>query len=451
MKKFKFTVVLLFVFGGIVVFLADRHTVNVVKSFSSGPPAGFTGGPGENSCSACHSGDVGNGQFAILSAPAVYQAGQTYAIQVRHVNANPTRLRWGFQLTAIDGSESGAGTFASLSPETQAISANGRSYIQQTLSGSAGGQTGGALWTFNWTAPLANVGPVTFYAAGNQANNDGRSDGDEIYLTSVTSSGTGGTPTPTATSTATPTATPTVTPTPQGFESDVAPRPNGDGSVLSGDVVQVRRFVVGLDSPNTTNSEYQRADSSPISTRGNGVVDATDTVQTRRYITGLDSLQSVGGPTAPIPAAGGEETLLDDFWRYFFGNEIRVREAVGKQGNALTIFVEIDGSNEWAAASFTLEFDGSVLTDPRVRLATEDSRETVVTVNDDHAEKGQLGILVDSASRTGNLAITFDIANDASGGETKIGFSDRLATRAVSDTFGGKIPARFEGGSITIK
>nr|HMT30309.1 T9SS type A sorting domain-containing protein [Bacteroidia bacterium] len=38
--------------------------------------------------------------------------------------------------------------------------------------------------TFNWTAPAASTGTVTFYASGNAANNDGNESGDYIYKTS---------------------------------------------------------------------------------------------------------------------------------------------------------------------------------------------------------------------------------------------------------------------------
>src|SRR6185369_13678069 len=52
----------------------------------------------------------------------------------------------------------------------------------------------GATWTFDWTAPSTDVGPVTFYAAGNQANNDGNTSGDFIYKTFVTSAPASSTP-----------------------------------------------------------------------------------------------------------------------------------------------------------------------------------------------------------------------------------------------------------------
>src|SRR5215475_2559913 len=65
--------------------------------------------------------------------------------------------------------------------------ASARQYIEHTASGTFIGQKNGASWTFNWTAPPIDVGPVVFYAAGNQANNDGNTSGDNIYKTFVVS------------------------------------------------------------------------------------------------------------------------------------------------------------------------------------------------------------------------------------------------------------------------
>ncbi|HNQ15462.1 MAG TPA: VCBS repeat-containing protein, partial [Pyrinomonadaceae bacterium] len=58
-----------------------------------------------------------------------------------------------------------------------------KSYVTQTTSGTYPGQTGGAVWTFNWTAPATNVGNVTFYAAGIQGDNDGSESGDITVTT----------------------------------------------------------------------------------------------------------------------------------------------------------------------------------------------------------------------------------------------------------------------------
>jgi hypothetical protein len=61
-----------------------------------------------------------------------------------------------------------------------------RQYIEHGIESTFAGQTGGASWTFNWTAPAGDIGPVIFYAAGNQANNDGTNNGDQIYTARTT-------------------------------------------------------------------------------------------------------------------------------------------------------------------------------------------------------------------------------------------------------------------------
>ena len=327
MKRIKIAIVISFVMAGITMVAGDRYFMTTVRSYSTGPPAGFSGAPDEASCAACHTGGLtGPGQFVIVGLPATYTPGQTYQVTVRHTTTDQTRLRWGFEMTSLDSAGMPAGTFGDVSGTTQHFVENGRDYIEHTLSGSFGGQPNGAQWNVNWIAPPTNVGPVTLYAAGNQANNDGSSGGDQIYVAQATVNSAGGTPsptptaTPTSTPTSTPTATPTATPTPAGLESDVAPRQSGDGAVLSNDVVQIRRFVVGLDIPNTSPNEFQRADSAPLASRGDGVINATDTVQARRYVTGLDTPQPAGGPTEPAAGVVAEaRKMLVGMFSYFSG------------------------------------------------------------------------------------------------------------------------------------
>jgi uncharacterized repeat protein (TIGR01451 family) len=176
------------VFGLIV---SSKTTTHTVHAFSAGPPAGYTGAPGEvpEACAECHvPPDAGTGKISI-TAPQTYIPGQTYPITVTHTNADPTRLRWGFELTVLDTSDEKAGTLQNTDGLTQILNNQGpggaRQYIEHTSVGTFVGQQNGATWTFNWTAPLTDVGPVTFYAAGNQANNDGNTSGDFIYKTFV--------------------------------------------------------------------------------------------------------------------------------------------------------------------------------------------------------------------------------------------------------------------------
>ncbi|HSB29750.1 MAG TPA: PQQ-dependent sugar dehydrogenase [Pyrinomonadaceae bacterium] len=172
-------------------FLLSNNTSTPVHAFSSGPPPGYTGAPGEepSACAECHvPADAGTGHISI-TAPSTYIPGQTYPITVTHSNIDPTRIRWGFELTALDTSDEQAGNLQSLDGLTQVLNNAGpggaRQYIEHTSAGTFIGQQNTASWTFNWTAPSTDIGPVTFYAAGNQANNDGNTSGDYIYKTFV--------------------------------------------------------------------------------------------------------------------------------------------------------------------------------------------------------------------------------------------------------------------------
>jgi len=172
--------------------LSNSSTTRPVQAFSSGPPAGYTGAPLEEpeACAECHvPPDAGTGHFNI-TAPQTYIPGQTYQITVTHSNLDPTRQRWGFELTALDTSDEKAGELHNTDTLTQVLNNAGpggaRQYIEHTGSGTFIGQSGGASWTFNWTAPMVDAGPITFYAAGNQANNDANTSGDYIYKTFVT-------------------------------------------------------------------------------------------------------------------------------------------------------------------------------------------------------------------------------------------------------------------------
>ena len=185
MKKNKLLVLVFFV--GLAIFgLANNNSfAPTVIASSAGPPVRTTGAPGESTCASCHFGGSGGiGQFTI-TAPPRYIPGQTYQIDVRHTNADVSRRRWGFQLTSLAG-DTAAGSFANLAATTNSYSSGGRNYVQHTSAGTFFNQTGGAVWSFNWTAPASNVGAVTFYAAGNQADGNGATFGDQIYTTNTT-------------------------------------------------------------------------------------------------------------------------------------------------------------------------------------------------------------------------------------------------------------------------
>ena len=73
-----------------------------------------------------------------------------------------------------------AGTGTSIKNAT--ISGNSRRNIVHQLNG--GASSGTHTFTFTWAAPATDVGPITFYAAGNASNANGLDTGDYIYTTS---------------------------------------------------------------------------------------------------------------------------------------------------------------------------------------------------------------------------------------------------------------------------
>jgi hypothetical protein len=176
--------------------LAAAVLVTVAYGYASGPPAGHTGAPGEQTCVQCHTGTLnsGPGSVTISGVPATYEPGQEVTITV-HVQ-HPNRRRWGFQITALDSSDKPAGTLSPINRSLTKFASGtgnlaGRTYVEHTTTGTFAGQGQGASWELKWTAPDHDVGRVTFYAAGNAANDNNQPTGDSIYTTAVSTGSTG--------------------------------------------------------------------------------------------------------------------------------------------------------------------------------------------------------------------------------------------------------------------
>jgi hypothetical protein len=170
--------------------ISDRR----VKASSFGPPPGHTDAPGESNCTACHTSfelNSGPGNVMIAGLPANYSPNQEVMLSV--TTFHPDGFLYGFQLTAIDPTGAGAGTLVATDTVNTQLSSlfvgdNFRQYIEHTFAGAFPVVFDQRTWTFKWIAPSTNVGPVTFYAAGNGANGDGESTGDYIYTASATTS-----------------------------------------------------------------------------------------------------------------------------------------------------------------------------------------------------------------------------------------------------------------------
>ncbi|MGE3465592.1 MAG: FG-GAP-like repeat-containing protein [Pyrinomonadaceae bacterium] len=256
------------------------------------------------------------------------------------------------------------------------------------------------------------------------------------------------TPTPTSTPTATPTASPTATPTPTptGFENDVTPRANGDGIVISGDVIQMRRFATGLDTPALDPNEYQRADSAPRATFGDGIVNSGDVIQARRYATGLDPATPAAGPTGPPISPNVISEFVSDVYNYFFGRTLTIGP-IENNGRAVVVPIELVPHGDEVAVSFTLEYDSSRYGTPQVTLADGAPAGAVLTVND--TQKGRIGILIDSIEAFEASAVPRRFVQVEFRSTTKVGELDPLfsltgssAPISISDAQGKAIVGR---------
>ncbi len=157
--------------------------VSAAQGFSGGPPNGKTGAPGEGTCADCHGNlNIGDGRITV-SAPSTFTPGDTISLFVRV--SQPGQIRWGFELTALDGTDAPVGDLIIVQPTRTQLSVDvgtGRQYVKHTSVGTdLGTPDESPGWTLEWASPEAPLGAVTFYIAGNAANGNGFNTGDFIY------------------------------------------------------------------------------------------------------------------------------------------------------------------------------------------------------------------------------------------------------------------------------
>jgi len=152
--------------------------------------AGATGSPGETTCNTtlCHTGNTvnsNNGSITITSPDLTgwqYVPGETYTISVTVEQNNRGLFGIGFE--ALTSTNNNAGI---LTPGVGTQLKNrfvlGVSRVNVVHVENGGLSQNSHTFTFGWQAPATDIGPVTFYTAGNAANNNGSASGDFIYTT----------------------------------------------------------------------------------------------------------------------------------------------------------------------------------------------------------------------------------------------------------------------------
>ena len=162
--------------------LTETGTTSVYAR-TSGSPGGKTNSPTDGvSCTQCHSGIINSGSGTVELGSTIpaggYVPGQTYTIT--NVMVQPAINKFGFEVTAERNSDNAkTGTFI-LTDAVKTAFANSNNAVTHTASGTSPLTPGVGTWSFEWTAPPAGTGDVTFYGAYNSVDGGGENV-DQIY------------------------------------------------------------------------------------------------------------------------------------------------------------------------------------------------------------------------------------------------------------------------------
>jgi hypothetical protein len=149
-----------------------------------GAPAGYCGDPagGNLTCKSCHSGPTPTNVSGLITSNVPiegYTPNTTYTITATITRAGHSKF--GFQVSPQSSSGTFLGTLVNTSTQTKLTGSN--KYITHTSSGTSG--SGSKTWTFNWTAPAAGTGDVTFYGAFLAANSNNNNSGDTVFTSTL--------------------------------------------------------------------------------------------------------------------------------------------------------------------------------------------------------------------------------------------------------------------------
>lgn len=163
--------------------------VFILLSFSTNPPDGNTGAPGDNLCVQCHvqANPSQNGTISIEGFPSSITPNQTYLLTAVNRLTEGSAVRAGFQVTILSPTNTKAGEMTAPSISSAVSTFAGRQYWDHNPAVMYP-DSNVVKWTVSWTAPdLPSGSQITWYAAGNLANGDFVNTGDRI----VTASGSG--------------------------------------------------------------------------------------------------------------------------------------------------------------------------------------------------------------------------------------------------------------------
>jgi hypothetical protein len=169
----------------VMAFKVNNDNIHYSPERTPGAPSGYSGDPAGNNldCTGCHSGPDAQMQTGWITTDVPgtgYVPNTTYTLTA--TDARTGHTKFGFQISPQNSNGTFLGTLISTDSETTLTT--DPNYITHTSAGTGG--TGSKTWTFEWTAPDAGSGDVTFYGAFNLTNNNGSTSGDTIMRSTLT-------------------------------------------------------------------------------------------------------------------------------------------------------------------------------------------------------------------------------------------------------------------------
>lgn len=182
MKK-KITVISTTLIMGILLYFGN---IKSSKAYYYGPLAGYTGSPHDGkTCdySNCHNTHPLQGPKPWISSnvPLIgYSPDTVYTFTAKAVQSGYTSFGFEISPQNANGTELGK-LIVSNATTTQITSLK---YIEQTTYGYQG--TDSVMWSFQWKAPAAGTGSVTFYGAFNCGNGNSSAANTYVYTATLT-------------------------------------------------------------------------------------------------------------------------------------------------------------------------------------------------------------------------------------------------------------------------
>jgi len=232
----------------------------------------------------------------------------------------------------------------------------------------------------------------------------------------------------------------------RGLEADIAPRPNGNGSVTISDWVQAGRFAAGLDAVRTEVNEFQRADCAPKPC-GDGRIGISDWVQAGRYAARLDAVANACGPMSATSAPNAAAKAMT---KANAGRTVQIVNPNFQPNQMHTVTIELDAQGDENAIGFSLGFAPTVLTFKSAVLGSGASGATL-NVNSSQTATGLLGLALAlpagqtfvAGMRRQFVLVSFSVNSSTSATSTPIEFKDQPIAREVVDVNGNPLQATW--------